>query len=118
MSSAEVASSRIRIGRVLQQRARDRQPLPLAARQLLAALADSRPISLGQRRDEVVRVGRPGRPLRSRLRVARSGPVRDVVGDRVVEQHGFLRHDADLRAQRFQRHLADVASVDQNGAAA
>ncbi len=43
LSSAEVASSRIRIERVLQHHARDRDPLLLAAGQLEAALADQGP---------------------------------------------------------------------------
>ena len=43
--------------------------------------------------------------------------VRDVAGNRVVEQHGLLGDDADLRPQRRQRHLAYVDPVDQNRAA-
>ena len=42
--------------------------------------------------------------------------VGDVVADRVVEQDGLLRDDADLRAQRCERDVADVAAVDQDAA--
>ena len=98
--------------RVLQQRARNRQPLALAARQPLAALADRRLVAVGLRGDEVVRVGGAGRGL-DLLRGGARRAVGDVAGDGVVEQHRLLRHDADLRAQRRQRHLADVAAVDR-----
>ena len=99
--------------RVLEQRARNRQPLPLAAGEPLSPLADHRVVAVGQRRHEVVRVRRTRRGLdRLRRRVRR--PVGDVGGDRVVEEHGLLRHDADLRAQRRQRHVADVHAVDEN----
>ena len=50
-------------------------------------------------------------------RVAVGAAVRDVGGDRVVEEHRLLRDDADLRAQRRQRHVAHVAAVDQDRAA-
>ena len=43
-------------GRVLQQGARDRQTLTLAAREPLPALADARLVLLRQRLDELVRV--------------------------------------------------------------
>ena len=42
--------------------------------------------------------------------------VRDVGGDRVVEQHRLLRHERDLLAQRPQRHVADVDAVDEDRA--
>ena len=71
-SSAQVGSSRMRIGRVLEQRAGDREALALAARERRAALADERVVAVGQALDEVVRVGRPGRRLDLR-RAWRSG---------------------------------------------
>src|SRR6188508_3570430 len=42
--------------------------------------------------------------------------VRDVVVDRVVEEHGVLRNDADRRANAVLGRLADVLTVDANGA--
>ena len=101
--------------RVLQQRARNRQALALPARQLLAALADAGLVLLRQRHDEIVRV----RGARRRLDVVarRAGrSVRDVAGNRLVEQHRLLRHDADLRPQRRERHVADVRAVDEDAA--
>ena len=59
--------------RVLQQRARDRDPLALAAREPLAALADRRVVAVRQRRDEVVRVG----GARGRLDLLRASPAAD-----------------------------------------
>jgi hypothetical protein len=115
-SSDEVASSRHEDRRILQQRAGDRQPLPLAARQALAALADPRLVAVGQRRDELVRVRGAGRRLDPLARGARR-PVADVAGDGVVEQHRVLRDHADLRPQRGDRHVADVDAVDEDGAA-
>ena len=49
--------------RIRQERPRQRHPLPLAARQLDAALADQRAVALRQARDELMRVGDPGRLL-------------------------------------------------------
>ena len=46
--------------RVAQDRPGDRQPLALPARELLAPLADDRVVALGERRDEVVRLGEAG----------------------------------------------------------
>ena len=84
--------------RVLQDGAGDRHPLLLAARQLQAALADRRLVAQRQRHDEVVDARQPRRLLD--LLAGAVGPaVADVVEDRVVEQHGVLRHHADRRAQ-------------------
>ena len=96
-SSDDVASSRIRIGESRRMRPGNRQPLPLAARQPLAALADHRVVAVGRaptmnscacaaRAAASISARRRGRPA-----------VGDVGGDRVVEQHRLLRDDADLR---------------------
>ena len=50
--------------------------------------------------------------------VACGAPYAMLLRDRVVEQHGLLRHDADLPPQRRQRHVADVDAVDQDAAGA
>mmetsp|Transcript_16529 Transcript_16529/g.64517 ORF Transcript_16529/g.64517 Transcript_16529/m.64517 type:complete len:491 (-) Transcript_16529:421-1893(-) len=60
-------------------------------------------------------MGRARRGLDLRLARPRAA-VGDVVGDRVVEQHRVLRHDADGPAQAGLRHLADVLTVDADGA--
>ena len=99
--------------RRLQHRARDRDPLLLAARKLEAALADRRLIALRQRADEPVDLGVLGR--RVDVRLARAvAPVADVVDDRIVEQHRVLRHHADRGAQRTLGDRADVLPVDQD----
>ena len=58
-----------------------------------------------------MRVGRPGGGFDLRRAGARHAKS-DVAGDAVVKQHGVLRHHADLRAQRRQRHIAQVVPVD------
>ena len=76
----EVGSSRIRIGAFFEEGPGDRDALTLAAGQLRSALAEHRLVSLRQRRDEVVRVGRFGRRdnlVHRRVQAA----VADVVGD-------------------------------------
>ena len=67
--------------RVLQDRARDRQPLPLPARQRLPALADPGLVLVRQVGDELVRVRR----ARGRLDLFARDPVAavgDIAGDR------------------------------------
>jgi hypothetical protein len=99
--------------RVLEQRARDRDPLFLAARQFQPALADPCRIAFGLPLDE----GRDRRARRRPLDLGLTGtlaPIGDVVADRVVEQHRILRHDADCRAQGRLRHMRDVLPVDRD----
>ena len=91
--------------RRLQDGAGDRHALLLAAGEFQAALADQRVVALRQRHDEVVDLGEPRRL--AHLGLARIGfAVADVVFDRVVEQHGILRHHADRRPERGLRHVA------------
>ena len=52
-----------------------------------------------------------------RLGRNRVDAIRNVVGDRVVEQHRLLRDYADLMAERLQAHVAYVDPVDQDRAA-
>src|SRR5690242_18591700 len=98
-------------GRVLDQRPRDGDALALAAAELEAASADHGLIAVRQTRDEIVRqrgFGGGADGLGRHVRAA----IRNVVGDRVVEDKGFLRDDADLRAQAGKRYGADVAAID------
>jgi hypothetical protein len=78
--------------------ARDGDALALAARQAGAALAHDRVVAFRQLEDELVGAGELGRldHLLDRHRRIRQ---RDVVADRLVEQHAFLQHRADLAAQ-------------------
>ena len=38
----------------------------------------------------------------------------DVFADRAAEQKDILRHDADLRAQAAERHLAEIVAIQIN----
>ena len=80
--------------RRLQHRARDGDPLLLAARKLEAPLADRRLIAKRQRADEPIDLRVLGRRDDVPLAGAVS-PVADVVEERIVEQHRVLRHHAD-----------------------
>ena len=81
--------------RVLQQHAGDRDALLLAARQLVAALADDRVVALGQLHDPVVdRRGRAAAVSSSSCGRLGLG-VQQVLADRVVEQVGLLGHEPD-----------------------
>ena len=99
--------------RILEQRARNRHALLLAAGELEAALADHGRVLRRQRLDEVVDV-RGARGFDdfgiARLRP----PVADVVENAVVEKHRVLRHDADRRAQARLFHLSHILAVDED----
>src|SRR6185312_14506390 len=98
-------------GRVLEQRAGDRQPLPLAARQRAAALADHGVVAARLADDELVRVGLAAGVLDLLLRGLRAAD-QQIVADRAVEQHALLEHDTDRPAQAFQRYIAQILPVD------
>ena len=51
--------------------------------------------------------------LRRRVRLADA----QILLDRSRKQHRLLEHDADIAAQRDERHVADVDAVDQHAAA-
>jgi len=84
--------------RVRDDRARERDPLLLPARELRAALADRGVVAIGEARDEVVRerVLRGGFDLGLRRHGHRA--VRDVVADRSGEQDRLLRHHRERAA--------------------
>ena len=94
-----------------QQRARHRQPLPLARRQGRSALAHHRRATLRQRRQQ------PRQPRRAgcgqHLVVGRLGTrIADVLGDRGVEHRRLLLHQRHPRAQVAQPERAQVAPVE------
>jgi len=92
---------------VAQQRARNREPLPLPARQIDAALADDGLIPVRQMPDEFMRVGVARRLFqlgRGRIRLAEP----QILLDRAMEQVGVLVHDGDQAAQRLGIECADV----------
>ena len=101
---------------ILQDHAGDCQPLFLAAREPVAAVAHDCFVAVGQVGDELVDVRRPARGLN--LVLGRVGPGIEQVGaDRVVEQIRLLGDHADVVGQRGQRQVADVGAVDGDPAA-
>ena len=109
LSSAEVASSRIRIGASLRIRARARCAAavrPKASRRARRhgrlALRPASP----RAGDEFVRMRLlRGRPISASD--ASRPPVADVVPHRAVQQRRLLRHHRNLRAQAFLRLCGD-----------
>ena len=101
--------------RVLQDGARNRDALALAAGELVAALADRGIVATRHRHDEIMR----GSRLRRRDDLLLRG-VRPAEGNirahAVVEQHDILADDADLSAQARQRDMAQVLPVDLDAA--
>ncbi len=101
--------------RVAQQRPRDRQPLPLSAREPQAALADQSGIALRQRGDEVVRIGGARRRddlRRRRIRLAEP----QIVLDRAVEQISVLPHHGDLPRAASGIERREVGAADAHAA--
>ena len=102
---------------IAEDRPGQRDPLPLAAGQAVAAGADDRVVAAVQFLfDEAVGVGLLGGRdhfLAGGLRRA----VADVVVHRVVEQQRLLRDQADLPPQVAQPQFAQVDAVQPHGAA-
>ncbi|KAH0442305.1 P-loop containing nucleoside triphosphate hydrolase protein, partial [Aureobasidium melanogenum] len=101
--------------RVFQNGASNRDALTLTPRQAHATFADAGVVMIRQPLDELVQLcgTRGAHDIRTR---GGGPPVRNVVGNRLVEQHGVLRHDADGFAQALLRHLAQILAVDPDGA--
>ena len=102
--------------RVAQQRPGDGDALALAAREARAAFADHGLIAIGQRFDEVMRVGGAGGGDKLGL-VGVGAAETQVVLDRAVEQVGVLRHDGDHPAHRLRVERAQVLPADADRAA-
>jgi len=99
---------------VLQQRSRDRQPLPLPARHLATANADLGFISAGQGHDVFVDVGGAGGLLH--LDGRRAGPAEaNVVLCGRRKQERLLGHEGDLVVDIVQLQLAGIAPIEANG---
>ena len=99
--------------RILENGPRDGDTLLLAARKLQPPFTDHRFVLVGQRLDKVMDMRRLcglEHFLTSGIRVA----IRDVVIDRIVEQDGVLRHDAQASAQTGLGHIADILTIDGN----
>ena len=96
------------------QRTRQGEPLPLAAGQRGATLAELRVEALRQRRDESLGLDRAQR--RPDVGVRRRLAERDVLAYRVVEQERRLRHDGHGIGERGVGELAYVDAVDAHRA--
>jgi hypothetical protein len=116
-STDAVGSSRIKIGGCSNQRARQREPLALAAGQIHARFAQHGFVAVRQRDDEIVRRRDARRALDLFHRGVRMAE-RDVGRDGVREQKTFLIDNADLPAERVQVQLAQILSVRENAAGA
>ena len=104
-------------GRVLQDGPGDRDPLALASRELLAALAHDRLVSAGEPQDEVVRFGQARRLFD--LVVGRvPTPVDDVLAHRPMEQEDVLAHESNRRAQVLEADILDGHAVEGDPAVA
>src|SRR5437667_4106682 len=100
--------------RVLEEGARDSEPLPLPARKAHAVLADHGAEPFRHFADELHCVRRFGGLNDVSLTRSREAPVGDVRGDRVVEQHDILAHQRDVRAQAAELERRDVDAVEQD----
>ena len=116
-SSELVASSSSSTRGIAQDRAGDRDPLPLAAGQAHALLAEEGVEALGQAVEELARRGRVG--CRAHLLVGGLRPavaqVRPGIGR---EDHRLLRHEADPGAKRHRVEIAQIGAVQQDRAGA
>src|SRR5262249_50309014 len=107
-------------GSILENDARNRDALALAAGKLHAALADLGVVAASaapilQIGDKLVRMGEPGRSDNLGFAHVRA-TVADVLTDRAVQQRGILRHHGNLRPQAFLGGDGDILPVDQDAA--
>ncbi len=78
-----------------------------------AVLAERRVVAMWQPLDERVRVCLHRR-RDDRLARQRPAALGDGLGHAASERRHLARHQADLRAQRVERELADIAPVDHD----
>ncbi len=112
-SSDEVASSRIRIRGLGQDGARNRQPLPLPARQLHPALAHDRVVALRETLRKLIDAGDAAgiqEFLFPRLRMREH----HILFDGAIEEKRFLQHHAQLRAIAVQPHGRQIDAIHQH----
>ena len=94
----------------------DRQPLALASREAVAALADDRVVAVVQRHDPLV--DERGLGGLCHLLVGRLGAaVAEVVADGPAEQVALLGDHADGRRNRRRGEITNVMAVDPDRAA-
>ena len=100
-------------GRRAKRRPRDGDALSLPVGECGTPFAEDGFVTLGQRHDEIMRVGR-ARGLADLVKARAGSAAGDVVAHRDGEEDVVLQHDADLRTQRLEREPANVLSVDQH----
>ena len=113
VSSALVASSKSKILRILENDASDCHALLFTARQLEAAFADNRLVSLGEFHNTVVYCRR----TRGRFDLVLSciqSTIGYVFANSRVEQVRFLGDEPDRAAQTRQRDVSNVDAVDRH----
>ena len=103
-------------GRVLEQDARQRYQLPLAHREVRAALAHVRRQAVGEIGQPIAVRDALRRPA-DRLVAGLRAPVADVIGHAAGEEERLLGHYADLLAILLQIQPADVPPIDEQLAA-
>ena len=101
--------------RVVQQRPRQGDPLALPTRKSEAPFADEGVVTVGEGFDELVGLSRFGGRLDFLGRRV-AAPVGDIGTHAVREKKALFKNNADLAAQRSQRHGPDIVTVDQHGA--
>src|SRR5262245_7884935 len=102
-------------GRILQQSSGNGDALALATGKPYAFFTDHSFIAVGQIRNEVMRQSCAGRG-RNLLLWDPGLAIRDVVTQRVVEEDGFLSDHADLGANRCQRDIAEIVTINRDPA--
>ena len=98
---------------IVQNRARNRDTLPLAAGKPLPPLADLRVVAVGELQQKLVTVGGFGRAHDLVHRGVGLG-VSDVVADRAGKEIRFLQDDAELPAKILPLDVANVHAIDQD----
>ena len=100
--------------RVGEQRARERDPLPLPARELATLLADERVEAVRERAHPVPRSAPRRAPARPRRRSRRAAPRRTLSRMRRREQVRVLAGDGDRAADVLLPVLAQVAAGERH----
>ncbi len=100
--------------RVGEQRAGDRDPLALAARQRHPALPDAGLIAVGKPGDKVVGLGGFGCRFDGRLIDLLGQAKPDILINRPGKEEDILFNGRDLRAERIELPVAHIDPIDEN----
>ena len=99
--------------RATHERTRDRESLLLSAGEVPALLLDLELEALALLLHEIVGLGGLQRGVNLRIRRVRLAPLH-VRAERAAEQHGALRHEADLFTKRLKRIVPDILSCNEH----